>query len=289
MRDGVSPSYVWLPAGEWKNLLSFLTERFPDVTADTWLARMNKGEVVDEKGVPLHANTAYRRGMCIYYYREIDRETPIPFAEHIVYQDEHILVADKPHFLPVTPSGRFLQETLLVRLKKQTGYVNLTPIHRIDRETAGIVIFSHNAVTRGRYQSLFQRREMRKVYEAIAGTSEKTKFPLVRRSRVAEGSHFFSMREVEGEPNTETHIDVLERRGDVCLYRLEPITGRKHQLRVHMAALGIPILNDAFYPTVLPCKGDDMTRPLKLLAKSIAFQDPVTGHARHFESRRNLW
>jgi tRNA pseudouridine32 synthase/23S rRNA pseudouridine746 synthase len=288
MRNGVSPSYLWLPAGSWSNLFEFLKVRFPDVASEMWIARMWRDEVLDERGVPLRPDSPYRRGMRICYYRELEQETPIPFAEKILYQDEHILVADKPHFLPVIPSGRFLHETLLVRLKKQTGLASLTPIHRIDRETAGVVVFSHNAVTRGQYQSLFQRREMHKMYEAIAGALKGVCFPLTRRSRMVEGSHFFNMCEVDGEPNAATHIDVLEKRGDLCLYRLQPITGKKHQLRVHMAGLGIPILNDGFYPQVQACKGDDMSRPLQLLARSIAFKDPLSGQERHFRSERGL-
>jgi tRNA pseudouridine32 synthase/23S rRNA pseudouridine746 synthase len=288
IRQGVSPSYLWLPAGEWTNMLAFLEERFPDVGSATWLSRMSRGEVVDANGIRIDPDSPYHRGACIFYYREMEGETPIPFAENIVYQDEHILVADKPHFLPVIPSGRFLHETLLVRLKKRTGLEHLTPIHRIDRETAGVVVFSHDPATRGDYQSLFQKREVQKVYEALAGRLPHGEFPITYRSRMVEGKKFFLMEEVEGLPNTETHIDVLENKGDVTLYQLRPLTGKKHQLRVHLAALGIPIVNDTFYPVVHPCKADDVSLPLKLLARSIAFRDPVTGQERYFESARTL-
>lgn len=288
MRDGVSPSYLWLPAGQWTNLLEFLVERFPDVGVDVWMSRMARGEVVDADGHRLAPASPYRRGMRIFYYREIEQETPIPFEEHILHLDNDILVADKPHFLPVIPSGRFLHETLLVRLKRRTGLQHLTPIHRIDRETAGIVVFSHNPDTRGTYQSMFQKRVMTKVYEALAGTLAGADYPFTYRSRMVEGTPFFRMREVAGTPNSETRIDLLASRGDVSLYRLHPLTGRKHQLRVHLASLGIPILNDAFYPEAQPCKADDLSRPLKLLARSIAFQDPISGQERHFESARTL-
>jgi len=288
IREGVSPSYLWLPEGVWENMLAFLEKQFPEVGKAVWLSRMNKGEVVDAKGVPITPDSNYRRGNCIFYYREVPQEIPVPFLENIVYQDDHILVADKPHFLPVIPSGQFLHETLLVRLKKKTGLENLTPIHRIDRETAGLVIFSHNKKTRGIYQSLFQKREVHKIYEALAKFDSSLPFPLTYRSCLAEGTPFFRMREIDGIPNTETLIDVLEIHGEIALYQLQPITGKKHQLRVHLSALGIPILNDSFYPDAQPCKADDISRPLKLLARSISFCDPITGEQRYFESERKI-
>jgi tRNA pseudouridine32 synthase / 23S rRNA pseudouridine746 synthase len=286
--DGVAPSYLWLPAGEWDNLLSFLVQRFPDVPAATWLARMARGEVVAGDGTRLQPDSPFRRGMRVFYYRELEAETPIPFEESIIYQDQHLLVADKPHFLPVIPTGRFLQQTLLVRLKKKLQLEHLVPIHRLDRETAGVVIFSHNPDSRGAYQSLFQKRAVHKVYEALAPTLAGVDFPLRYCSRMVDGTPFFRMQEVAGEPNSETLIEVLEARGELTLYRLQPLTGRKHQLRVHLAALGIPIVNDAFYPVALPCKGDDVSQPLKLLARAIGFDDPLTGQPRQFESCRQL-
>jgi tRNA pseudouridine32 synthase/23S rRNA pseudouridine746 synthase len=286
--DGVAPSYLWLPAGEWPDLLSFLEQRFPAVGGATWVARMARGEVVDGDGARLAPDSPYRRGACIFYYRELPAETPIPFEEIILYQDERILVADKPHFLPVIPSGRFLHETLLVRLKKKTGLADLTPIHRLDRETAGVVIFSHDMASRGAYQSLFQQRLVEKTYEALAPAAPDLALPLVYRSRMVDGTPFFRMQEVDGEPNSETRIELIEQRASCSLYRLQPLTGKKHQLRVHMAALGIPIINDAFYPDAHPCKGDDLSAPLKLLAREIAFADPLDGRRRHFASQREL-
>lgn len=286
--DGVAPSYLWLQAGAWPTLLEFLVQRFPAVDGATWVARMARGEVVDGDGMRLTPDSPYRRGTCIFYYRELEAETPIPFEETILYQDERILVADKPHFLPVIPTGRFLHETLLVRLKKKTGLQHLTPIHRLDRETAGVVIFSHDIGSRGAYQSLFQQRLVEKTYEALAPTMQDLALPLVYRSRMVDGTPFFRMQEVAGEPNSETRIELIERRESCSLYRLHPLTGRKHQLRVHLAALGIPIINDTFYPDVYPCKGDDLSAPLKLLAREIAFTDPLDGQQRRFESRREL-
>lgn len=285
---GVAPSYVWLPVGDWPDLLTFLVQRFPAISAITWIGRMEKGEVVDAHGVRLRSTAPYRHGGRIYYYRELEAETPIPFEEVILYQDERLLVVDKPHFLPVIPAGRFLHETLLVRLKNKTGLAELSPIHRLDRETAGVMMFSLDIVTRGAYQTLFQQRLVDKVYQALAPTMPQLRFPLMHRSRLVEGTPFFRMQEVSGEPNSETQIDVIEHRPENSLYRLQPLTGKKHQLRVHMAALGMPIVNDIFYPTINPCKADDWSSPLKLLAKSISLIDPVTGAHLYFESQRTI-
>jgi tRNA pseudouridine32 synthase/23S rRNA pseudouridine746 synthase len=288
VRDGVAPSYLWLNPGPWTSLLDFLVVQFPAVSREAWIGRMERGDVRDDLGHVLTPTCGYRRNACIFYYRELDSEAPIPFFETVLEQDENLLVVDKPHFLPVIPSGRFLHETLLIRLRKRTGLAELSPMHRLDRETAGIIIFSVKAATRGAYQSLFQQRMMEKEYEALAPIRADLQFPLVHRSRMVEGSPFFRMQEVPGIPNSETRVDLAGRCGDMGLYRLQPVTGRKHQLRVHMAALGIPIVNDGFYPLALPCKGDDLSRPLKLLARSIAFVDPLSGERRTFRSRREL-
>jgi tRNA pseudouridine32 synthase/23S rRNA pseudouridine746 synthase len=253
---------------------------------------MDRGPVVDETGRRLDAGSAYRVGACVFYYREIESEKPIPFDECVLYEDEHILVVDKPHFLPVIPSGRFLHETLLVRLRKQGKPEALVPIHRLDRETAGVMLFSLNAKTRGHYASLFQHRRVKKLYEALAPTLPQLRFPVTRRSRIVPGKPFFRMMEVEGEPNAETSIDVLEHTEGLTLYQLLPITGRKHQLRLHLSALGIPIVNDALYPeltgTAESVSEDCFSNPLKLLARSISFPDPLTGEERYFESFRKL-
>lgn len=285
VRDGIAPSYIWIPEGHWDNVLRFLKDHFPDISASTWEARLQKHEVVDQAGKVLNCDSVVKRGMCIFYYRELENETPIPFHEEILFRDEHLLVVDKPHFLPVTPSGRFLHETLLVRLKKSTGLADLSPIHRLDRETAGVMLFSHNPATRGLYQSLFQRKLMHKTYHAFAAHLPHLQFPLRYCSRMEDAEKFFIMRETAGPANSETLVDILERHGEYSLYQLQPVTGRKHQLRLHMSSLGAPILNDDFYPVALPCKGDDFSAPLQLLAKSIWFEDPITGARRYFESK----
>ena len=287
VREGVAPSYLWLDETPALAALAYLVQRFPDVGDAVWRSRMARGDVVDAAGARIWPDTALQRGGRIWYYREIEAEPPIPFEEQILFEDAHLVVADKPHFLPTMPGGRFLHETLLVRLKHKLGCAQLIPIHRLDRETAGVVLFSKREESRGAYQSMFQQRSIEKEYEALAPWLPLA-YPLVHRSRMVEGTPFFRMREVPGEANSETRIDVIERRGALALYRLQPHTGRKHQLRVHMAALGAPILNDGFYPDALPDKGDDFASPLKLLARSIAFVDPLTGERRQFASARTL-
>lgn len=287
--DGVAPSRQTLPAGRWETVLDFLSERHASVGAETWAARMREGRVVDEAGRRLAPESPYRAGACVYYYREPACETRVPFEERVLHLDEHLLVADKPHFLAVAPAGRFLRETLLVRLKKRTGLDALVPVHRIDRETAGVVVFSVNPSTRGAYASLFQRREVSKIYEALSRMCPALDFPLTRRSRVVAGEPFFRMKEAAGEPNSETRVDVLRRLGDEgTLYEARPLTGRKHQVRVHLAALGLPVLNDRLYPAALPDAPEDFSAPLKLLAKSVSFRDPLSGRGRYFESEREL-
>lgn len=286
--DGVSASSLVLPPGPWLRLIDYLVHRLPSVGRADWMARMQAGEVIDEHGQALDPEASYRKQTRIYYYRRVAFEHPIPFEENVLFQDEWIVVADKPHFLPVVPAGRYVQETLLVRLKRKLGIDTLAPMHRIDRDTAGLVLFSVQPPTRAAYQQLFRDKTITKQYEAIAPAQTDLNWPHTHRSRLQESAQFMAMEEVPGEPNAETVIDVIERHGDLCRYKLQPITGQKHQLRAHMSALGMPIVNDLYYPVLLPDHIPDYSQPLKLLAKSVAFTDPITGQARSFESQRTL-
>lgn len=287
-KDGVGPSCVALPTGPWRTMAEFLVERFAAIPAATWYARMQAGEVVDEHGAPVAPERPYQANIRLYYYRSLEAEPRLPFDEVLLFQDEHLVVADKPHFMPVTPGGRYLQETLLVRLKRKLGIDTLAPIHRLDRETAGIVLFSVQPHTRGAYQGVFSQRTATKHYQAVAPWRPDLNWPLTHRSRLEDDEHFMQVREVPGEPNTETRIEVLKVAGDLALYGLRPVTGRKHQLRVHCAALGMPVVNDLIYPRLFAAGSDDHGKPLQLLAQAIEFTDPVTGQSRQFSSRQTL-
>jgi tRNA pseudouridine32 synthase/23S rRNA pseudouridine746 synthase len=293
-RDGVGPSQVALPAGRWSCMLDFLVERFPAICAAEWNARMAAGDLVDGAGQRVAPQQAYLPHGKLYYYRTVPNEPPNPAQASVLFEDELLVVADKPHFLPVTPSGDYLQETLLVRLRRQLGVDALTPLHRIDRETAGVVLFAKQPATCAGYHTLFAGRQVAKAYQAIAPFNALLQFPLVRASTLVASDHFMQMREAPADaadprpPNARTEIEWMETRGANARYRLRPLTGKRHQLRVHMAALGLPILGDRIYPSLLPQGGDEAGNPLRLLAESIAFVDPVTAQERSFASRLQL-
>ena len=290
-RQGVGPGSVVLPPvrdPKWSTLLDFLSARFPHIDRSTWAQRMASGSVCDADGKALAPYTPFCAGARIHYFRALETEAPIPLRETVLYRDAHLLVADKPHFLPVIPSGKYLHETLLVRLKHRLGLDDLVPIHRIDRDTAGLVLFSINPATRDAYHALFRDHAMDKHYEAIAPWNPDLAWPLTRRSRIGVGPHFMQQTELDGDPNSWTEVAPLEVHGDWARYALRPHTGLRHQLRVHMAALGLPIAGDGIYPVLTPETAPDYARPLQLLARAIAFTDPISGQAQRFESLQTL-
>jgi len=277
-----------LPPGPWATVFDALCARFPAIDRDAWRSRFARGRILDADGGPLTESSPFRVGAEIRYFREVESEPHLAVQETLLHVDGHLIVVDKPHFLPVTPGGVYVNETLLARLVKRFGDSRIVPLHRLDRLTAGVVLFSNNPATRSRYQSLFRDRAIHKRYEALAPPLPTATWPLERCSRLVRGEPFFRTREIDGEPNACTRIDVLERGSETWRYALQPHTGRKHQLRVHMAAIGAPIRNDPLYPRLTDQMPDDPERPLKLLARSLAFTDPLDGSARYFESRLQL-
>lgn len=288
VRDGVVASTVHLPPGPWPTVLDGLCALFPTVPSEHWRDRMARGLVLDAHGQPIGPLQRYRPGLCVRYFREVPAEPPIPFAEGIVHVDRHLIVVDKPPFLPVVPAGSHVGETLLARLIRRFDNPDLAPLHRIDRATRGLVMFSADPHTRARYQALFRDRHIDKRYEAIAAPLPTLQFPLTRATRLAAGEPFFRMQEIDGPANSETQVDVIARGPTHWRYALRPVTGRKHQLRVHMAALGAAILGEDLYPRLDPRPPGDYGRPLQLLAQGLSFADPIDGTPRRFVSRQAL-
>jgi tRNA pseudouridine32 synthase/23S rRNA pseudouridine746 synthase len=302
LRKGVSPSKVGIPANTHLSAIEFLVQRFPAIQREVWLQRFLEGGILNAGGINIGPNQSVLHETHLLYFRHVNDEPPPQFKAQIIFQDDHLIVADKPHFMPVTPGGQFVKQSLLVQLKQDFNLPELSPIHRIDRETAGLVMFSVRAKDRNAYQQLFRLQQVQKTYEAIAGIPESSPlnlvFPITYKSMMASDEQFFKMRELTArecattdQSNSETWIDCVERISQaLARYILKPVTGQRHQLRVHMNALGLPILGDRFYPHVkyLASEKDPLDQPLQLLAKTIAFLDPLTGTPRKFTSNLKL-
>ncbi|MER7982676.1 RluA family pseudouridine synthase [Streptomyces sp. NPDC095817] len=288
-RHGVDPVRIRLPReGSWATVREHLVERLAagDGVVD---AMLGDGLFVGEGGRPVTATTAYVPGMFVWFHRELPDEERVPFPVEVVYRDEHIVVADKPHFLATTPRGSHVAETALARLRRELDLPELGAAHRLDRLTAGLVLFTVLPGERGAYQSLFRDRLIAKEYEAVAPYDPGLVLPRTVRSRILKERGVMAACEVAGEPNAVTRVELTEHRGGLGRYRLTPSTGQTHQLRVHMAALGVPLLGDPLYPEVTgPVPAGDFRRPLQLLARKLEFTDPVTGRAHRFVSGREL-
>lgn len=346
VRNGVNATRLRVPStGQWTTVCEYMLHRFGHVDAAGITRRFERGEVVGLDGSPLDEHTPLGTHEFIWYYRNLPAEEPIPFIETILHHDDNLLVIDKPHFLPTTPGGRFIQESALVRLRNRVGNPELIPMHRLDRATAGILLFSTNPETRGAYQTLFERREISKTYEAVSalvpvagrpagevlgtgglgGSAEERsgnafdglpgpgnhlltdaelrdrlealeRQPLVYRNRMSKIKGQLRSLVEDGDPNAESLIELLGTGTSaghfagvpVAKFRLSPHSGKTHQLRVHLAALGLGILNDPFYPTLLDLAADDYARPLQLLARSISFIDPLSGKPVGYSSGLEL-
>jgi tRNA pseudouridine32 synthase/23S rRNA pseudouridine746 synthase len=274
------------PASARTHLLTRLSAAAPG-TVDRML---RDGEFRTADGSPLAWDAPYTPGLDIWFHRDLPPETPVPYDIPVLHRDDRILVADKPHFLATTPRGSHLTQTALARLRHGLGLPALSPAHRLDRLTAGLVLFIVDPAARGAYQNLFRDRQVRKEYEALAAydPSVARTLPRTVRSRIEKVPGIVAAREIPGEPNSESRIELLDRRGDLARYRLTPHTGRTHQLRVHMNAVGLPILGDPYFPELTDPAPDDFSRPLQLLARTLEFTDPLTGARHRFESRRTL-
>lgn len=300
VRDGVGATRLHVPgSGPWPTVSAYMVERFFHLDAEMLLGRFDLGDIVAFDGSPLTRHTPLGAEEFIWYYREPPVETLIPFHEEILYQDENLLVIDKPHFLPTTPAGKYLQNSALVRLRNRTGNPDLAPIHRLDRATAGILMFSVRPPTRGAYQMLFQNRQIEKVYEAVstrpaawdddAPALAGRAFPLTVRTHIEKLRGQVCVQvDPDREPNSETLVELQGVDEHVIHTLLRPHTGRMHQLRVHLASVGAGILHDNLYPELLPEKPDDHDRPLQLLARELRFTDPLSGEPREFITRRSL-
>ncbi|MGW2832961.1 RluA family pseudouridine synthase [Streptomyces sp. NPDC001286] len=288
-RDGVDPVRVRLPAGEaWQTVRDHLVARLA-AGAGVIDGMLDGGLIVDASGRPVSRDTAYVPGMFVWFHRDLPDEERVPFAVDVVYRDEHVVVADKPHFLATTPRGSHVAETALARLRRQLGIPFLGAAHRLDRLTAGLVLFIVRPEERGAYQTLFSHRRVRKVYEAVAPYDPELDLPRTVRSRILKERGVLAAREVAGVPNASSRVELLEHGEGRARYRLTPYTGQTHQLRVHMSALGVPILGDPLYPVVTgPVAAGDFRRPLQLLARSLEFTDPLTGREHRFVSHRTL-
>ncbi|HJP74605.1 MAG TPA: RluA family pseudouridine synthase [Pseudonocardiaceae bacterium] len=287
-RHGLDPARLRLPEdGDWATIRDHLVDRLPRVAPERIDLLLREERIVDLHG-PIAPDAPFVPGGVIWFHRDLPDETPVPFDIPIVHRDADLLVVDKPHFLATIPRGQHIVQTALVRLRQELDLPTLVPAHRLDRATAGLVLFVINPALRGAYQTLFMRRRVHKEYEAIAGYDPELALPAVVRSRIVKERGVITAREVDGPVNAETRVELIEHRDGLGRYRLLPLTGRTHQLRLHLSGLGIPIVGDDFYPVLTEKPLDDFTNPLRLLASTMEFTDPVSGERRVFRSSREL-
>jgi tRNA pseudouridine32 synthase / 23S rRNA pseudouridine746 synthase len=282
------PSYVSLPGGSgFATVYEFILARFPRIPEPVWRERIELSKVHFEDGEPIRLGTPYQARR-IYYYREVIDETKIPFEEEVLFENDDFLVADKPHFLPVHPAGEYVNETLITRLCTKFGYKELGSAHRIDRSTAGLVLCVKNRSKRGLYQQLFREGEVKKLYLAagkLPAEAGQTRWHV--KVRMEPRDHFHMQIVPEGPVNSESLIELIGGRDGIGLFRLQPVTGKKHQLRVHLCAIGSGIVDDPLYSDYAEAE-DDYNRPMQLLAQRLDFIDPVTGSAMTFKSKLTL-
>ena len=275
IRDVLGPARLRLQGG---NVADEFGRRFGPAA----MAKVVAGEVFSADGVVLDARTEMPAGSFVYHYRDLPDEVVVPFDVPVLYRDDTIVVVDKPHFLATMPRGSHIAQTALVRLRHELDLPELSPAHRLDRLTAGVLLFTVRREVRGAYQTMFARGEVTKTYLAVSSAEPGLVGPQVVSNRIIKQRGVLQARIEAGEPNAETLVEPL----GGGRYRLTPRTGRTHQLRLHMATLGVPIDNDPLYPEVLPVQPVDFTAPLRLIAQRLEFDDPLTGEHRCFVSSR---
>ncbi len=266
---------------------AWLRERLSDhINVPAFLAA---GRIVYESGEPATDTDPYQPHTFVWFHRDLFDEKPVPGRIHVVYRDERIIVIDKPPFLSTIPRGKHVQQSVVVRLRDELGMPELSPLHRLDRVTSGLLVLATEKRWRGHYQTLFQRGEVQKTYRALAPHRPELVLPVtVRNHLVKHRGQLQGEVDVGSPANSESMVELEALHGERAAYRLTPTTGRTHQLRLHMAGLGIPICGDPLYPVVRGIAVDNFSTPLQLLASELRFTDPVDGRPRHFGSVRGL-
>ncbi|MEO6998120.1 MAG: pseudouridine synthase [Terracoccus sp.] len=289
-RHGVDAQRFRMPqSGPWVTLRDHLVERLATGLSPQRLdAMLAAGEFVYATGEPVAVDAPFVPRSVVWAHRDLPVEVPLPFDLAVRHRDERLLVVDKPHFMATMPRGDHIVNSALARARVLTGIPGLAPAHRLDRPTAGVLLFTTEQRWRGAYQTLFARGLVHKEYLAVAPVRADLELPLVRRTRLVKEHGVHQTREVAGEANAETLVELVERRGERGLYRLTPRTGRTHQLRSQLNGLGIPIEGDPLYPREVDVAATDFRRPLQLLAAVLELDDPVDGTRRRFETRRTL-
>jgi tRNA pseudouridine32 synthase/23S rRNA pseudouridine746 synthase len=289
-RHGVDAQRIRMPQdGPWHTLRDHLVDRLTGLTAADVDRKLAAGEFVDAEGRPVPVDAPFVPRSVCWTHRDLPREVEVPFPIDVLHRDERLVVIDKPHFVSTLPRGRHVAQSALARTRVLTGLDRLTPAHRLDRPTAGVLMFTTEQRWRGAYQRVFAERRAHKEYLAVAPVHADLDLPTVRRTHVVKEHGRHQAREVPGaEPNAETLIALQAATDGIGLYRLTPRTGRTHQLRCQLGGLGIPIVGDPLYPVERNVPDDDFSEPLQLLAAVLEFDDPIDGTRRRFETRRTL-